>query len=124
MPTANEILQDLKERLLITWDDSNTDQVLIGMLNRGFAYFNEITGVILEFEEDSPELELLFERCRYAWNNALDDFEQNYHSNISRLILQKAVDVYEKSLPPQNVATSELTETSVSISWSDGKWGT
>jgi hypothetical protein len=93
MALSDDLLTELKGRLQITWSESDT--VLGKMLLRGQNYFNEVTGVTLGFSDGSAERELLMERCRYDWNNALDDFETNFQKELSRLIMQKALDDYE-----------------------------
>lgn len=93
MALNDEPLEELKDRLQITWSES--DAVLGKMLGRGQKYFDEITGTTLDYAANSPERELLMERCRYDWNNALDDFEDNFQKELSRLIMRAALDDYE-----------------------------
>lgn len=91
MAIIDDLLIELKDKLQITWEDESTNRNLTKMLKRGMKYFNEF-GKEFKFEEDSTERELLLERCRYIWNNSLDDFETNFHAEISRLILMTAVE--------------------------------
>lgn len=93
MALADDLLDELKGRMQITWSES--DPVLARMIERGQRFFNELTGATLTFEVGSAERELLMERCRYDWNNALDDFENNFRQELSRLIMQTAIDDYE-----------------------------
>jgi hypothetical protein len=88
----DELLLELKDRLQITWEDEATDRELTRLLVRGQSYFNELCGIKCEFKPESPERELLMERCRYSWNNALDDFEHNFLKELSRLIMMSAVE--------------------------------
>lgn len=89
MALSDELLAELKSKLQITWSESDAE--LTKMLVRGQRYFNEICDIEFTFEEGSTERELLIERCRYDWNSALDDFETNYHKEVSRLILDTAL---------------------------------
>lgn len=89
MALSDELLAELKSKLQITWSES--DPELTKMIVRGQKYFNELCDIEFTFEEGSTERELLIERCRYDWNNALDDFETNYHKELSRLILDAAL---------------------------------
>lgn len=95
MSLADELLVELKDRLQVTWEDDGTDRQLSRLIVRGQAYMNEVCGTIFSFADGSPERELMMERCRYDWNNALDEFEDNFKKEMSRLILQVAVDDHE-----------------------------
>jgi len=106
MALTNDLLQELKDRLQVTWSDQSTDRQLTAMLNRGQAYMNELCGTEFTFEEGSPERELLMERCRYDWNNALSDFEDNFQKELSRLILKVALDEYEVEVATNATGTS------------------
>ena len=84
------LLEQLKERLKITWDDE--DILLINMLERAEKSLNALMGVELNYNTPGPAEELLLERCRYDYNNALEYFEQNFAREILRLQLQVAAE--------------------------------
>lgn len=84
------IVKAAKLNLRIDWDDD--DALIEFKVKRSFKYFEEITGADLTFADDSAETELLLERVRYDWNNALDDFEINFKREIFALIMNKAVE--------------------------------
>ena len=84
------LLERLKERLKITWDDE--DILLINMLERAEKSLNALMGVELDYNTPGPAQELLLERCRYDYNNALEYFEQNFAREILRLQLQVAAE--------------------------------
>jgi len=96
MSLADDLLVEIKDRLQVTWEDDGTDRQLSRLITRGQAYMNEMCGTTFAFENGSPERELMMERCRYDWNNALDEFEDNFKKELSRLILQVAVDDHVK----------------------------
>jgi len=83
------LLERLKERLKITWDDE--DILLINILERAEKSLNALMGVELNYNIPGPAQELLLERCRYDYNNALEYFEQNFAREI-RLQLQVAAE--------------------------------
>lgn len=85
-----EILETVKMNLRIDWGDD--DKLIQHKIKRSLKYFETITGATLDFTDDSAELELLLERVRYDWNNALDDFEVNFKREIFALIMTKAVE--------------------------------
>ena len=84
------LLEQLKERLKITWDDEDT--LLINMLERAEKSLNALMGVELNYNIPGPAQELLLERCRYDYDNALEYFEQNFAREILRLQLQVAAE--------------------------------
>ena len=83
------MLQEVKEYLKITWDDE--DNYIQGIFNRGKDYLNNLTGTELNFEVEGQPKALLLDYCRYAYNNALEYYESNFHKEIVRLQLQEAV---------------------------------
>jgi hypothetical protein len=101
----DDLLTEIKGRLTITWNDEGTERDLKIQLNRGQAYLNKLCGTKFSFNEDSPERELLMERCRYIWNNALDDFEKNFSKELSRLILTTAVEGYGSEVVEDGTGT-------------------
>ncbi|MCU5297026.1 head-tail connector protein [Bacillus paranthracis] len=88
--TLNEtLLEDVKSRLRITWNDE--DKQLIKTIERGKAYLQKLCGTSFSFEEEDQVKQLLIERCRYEYNNALEDFEKNFRGELQRLILESAL---------------------------------
>lgn len=90
-----ELLYDIRNYLDITWEDSDTDTKITGIINRGMAYLNKRTGADLDFAEEADARALLFDYCRYAWSNALEDFKVNFLSEIIDLQLNESVKNYE-----------------------------
>lgn len=83
------MLQEVKNYLKITWNDE--DMSLTGIIARGQNYLNNLTGTTLDFEAEGQPKSLLLDYCRYAYNSALEYFEENFASEILRLQLQEAV---------------------------------
>ncbi len=83
------MLEELKSRLRITWEDENTD--LEKMIGKSKAYLNEITGAPLAFDTDVSAQELVLEHCRYVYNNAADEFPVNFADDLLRLRLRTAI---------------------------------
>ncbi len=86
------LLEKVKEYLKTTWDDE--DSYIQGIISRGKDYLNNLTGAELNFEVEGQPKALLLDYCRYAYNNALEYFEENFHKELRRLILQEAVKEY------------------------------
>lgn len=91
----NEVLEELKERLRIL--DNDEDVLLNNILLQGQEELNTLAGVELNFEEKGQARTLLFEYCRYVYNNATEYFEENFASQILRLQLDVAVKEYEET---------------------------
>lgn len=83
------MLQELKSYLKITWNDEDTS--LNRLIDQGKSYLNDLTGVTLEYETEGQPKSLLLDYCRYAYNNALEYFEENFQKEILRLQLKSAV---------------------------------
>lgn len=92
-----QLFIELKNHLQITWDDNATNTRLQTSIKNGKRFFNELCEHEFSFEEGSTERELLMERCRYDWNNALDEFKTNYKSDLSSLIMDIAILQYEEA---------------------------
>lgn len=92
------LLPAVKDYLKITWDDE--DAHLQGIISRGQAYLNDLTGTTLDFETDGQPKALLLDYCRYVYNNASEYFEENYSKEILRLQLQVGIE----ALPVEDVS--------------------
>lgn len=83
------MLKELKERLGITWDDKDSE--LIRSIEAGKEYLEGIAGTTLDFESSSFNKLLLFEYCRYNYNNAIEYFEGNFNSQLVQLQIRSLV---------------------------------
>ncbi|MBO0450758.1 phage head-tail connector protein [Candidatus Enterococcus murrayae] len=86
---SKELLDEVKDKLDITWDDN--DASVKSIIFRACTYLQSKVSQKLQFTQDSEEYSLLLERCRYDWNNALDEFETNYASEILSFIQSYAL---------------------------------
>ncbi|MDI9412790.1 MAG: phage head-tail connector protein [Bacillota bacterium] len=94
-----ELLQEVKNHLRITWDDE--DDEISSIIARGKSRLTGLAGPDLLFKRESLERDLLLNYCRYAYNNALEYFEDSFHREIVRLQLQEAVKDYAEQKRPQ-----------------------
>ncbi len=81
------ILDDVKAYLDITWEDQPTNNKLTGIIERGKAYLNDISGATLNYDVEDKPRALLFDYCRYARSNALEMFPVNFKSELISLRL-------------------------------------
>lgn len=83
------LLEAVKDYLKITWDDE--DVAIQGIIDRGQAYLENLTGTDLDFDTEGQPRALLLDYCRYAYNNALEYFEENFRPQLLRLQLLEGV---------------------------------
>lgn len=81
------LLQALKDKLCITWDDSNIDRKVSDILDRGISAIIFKLGLPdnFSFDINCPETNLLLNYCFYEYNDAIDEFDYNYRSDILQL---------------------------------------
>lgn len=84
------MLQAVKDYLKITWDDE--DAAIQDIIDQGEAYLNELSGAELDYTQKGLARSLLFDYCRYVYNNASEYFEENFAKEILRLQLMTGVE--------------------------------
>jgi hypothetical protein len=95
------VLQAVKTYLKITWNDE--DSHIQGIIDRGQAYLNDLTGAELDYETDGPPKTLLLEYCRYVYNNASEYFEENFSKELLRLQLQEGIKAMADEVVPDEI---------------------
>jgi len=78
-----ELLNEVKNYLRITWPEEDDD--LSKMIQRAISYFKSITGTDVDFVQDGQNRQLLLDRCRYMRNHVIEEFEENFQSEIINL---------------------------------------
>lgn len=81
------LLQEVKDYLKMQDDDIKLSMII----ERGKRYLSRLTGTSLDFEELDLPKQLLLDYCRYAVNNALEFFGENFAEDILFLSLQEGV---------------------------------
>lgn len=84
-----DLLDDVKEALAITWDEE--DNHIVKLIGSSVYYINDLVGAELDLTVNLTARELVINRIRYEYNNALDQFEDNFEKPLSRLILHVAL---------------------------------
>ncbi|MBJ7955840.1 hypothetical protein [Bacillus cereus] len=85
-----DLLDDVKHALAITWTEE--DNNIIKLIDRSVYYINDLVGAELDLTVNLVARELVINRIRYEYNNALDQFESNFFQPLSRLTFQVALD--------------------------------
>ena len=93
------MLQAVKDYLKVTWNDE--DSHIQGIIDRGQAYLNDLTGAELDFEADGPPKTLLLDYFRYVYNNASEYFEENFAKELLRLQLQEGIKAMAEVVPDE-----------------------
>ena len=83
------LLAEIKHALAITWDEE--DREVERLAKRSLYAINDLVGTEVDIETNLAAREMVIQRVRYDYNNALDEFETNYKRQLSRLILQVAI---------------------------------
>ena len=83
---SDELLNEAKNYLDITWTDEESDRKLRGQIRRGIAYIKAKTGVEASAfcgdDVDDRAQALLFNYLLYDRAGALDQFAKNYQSEL------------------------------------------
>lgn len=81
----DRLLDDVKNFLDITWEmELGERKKLSGIIERGKAYLKGKIGQC-NFEEETPEKDLLLNYCMYARAGQVDEFIKNYKQEIIAL---------------------------------------
>lgn len=92
-----DLLVDVKNHLNITWDDSATDEKIRGLIASATVYLDGKGGTALDYDADGLPRTLMMEFVRYARDEALDVFENNYMTLILAMQNERAVADYAES---------------------------
>lgn len=90
------MLEAVRNYLDITYDDAETDRKLEGIIERGEAYLDNMAGGAQDYTVESLPRALLFDYCRYARNNALELFEENFRAELIALRIGVQTNDYAK----------------------------
>ncbi len=72
------LLADVKAYLNITWDDEATDNRVRGLIASASVYLDGKAGRMMDYTADGAARTLMMDYVRYARDEALDVFENNY----------------------------------------------
>ena len=97
---CEELLADVKNYLNITWDDQATDRKISDLIKNGIAYLDLKRGAPANYAEAGLPRTLLFDYVRYARDEALDVYENNYLSLIVAMRNESLVNSYVESAKP------------------------
>lgn len=93
MSITTEVLNQFKERMRLGDDE---DENLKRILSASNKELKRVCGAY-DINTDEVFKELVFERSRYVYNDALEYFNDNFLSNINSLSIDKALEEIELS---------------------------
>lgn len=75
-------LEDVRNYLDITYEDEDIDRKLTGIMTRAEAHVRELAAAE-ENELTDTESQLVLDCCRYIWNDAFEDFANNFLGTVN-----------------------------------------
>lgn len=91
-----ELIRDIKNYLDITWEDTQGDKKIEGMVRRGMAALSGRIGEC-NFYEETQERALLFDYVMYCRAGEMSAFWANYQPEIISLQISRKVDGYAEN---------------------------
>ncbi|AUB61942.1 hypothetical protein CSW12_02175 [Bacillus cereus] len=85
---SNEILQQFKERMHLGDEEDDNLKRILSTSNKALR---RVCGNY-DLNKDEEFKELVFERSRYVYNDALEYFDKNFLSQMNSLGIDKALD--------------------------------
>lgn len=85
---SNEILQEFKDRMHLGDEEDDNLKRILSTSNKALL---RICGDY-DLNKDEEFKELVFERSRYVYNDALEYFDKNFLSQINSLGIDKALE--------------------------------
>lgn len=95
MGVQDTLLAAARNYLDITWEDTAGDTKLSGILLRGMTFINNKAGAAQDYWGETAAKALLLDYVRYAMANALQDFPNDFTSELLSLRIMSEVAIYE-----------------------------
>lgn len=77
-------IAELKNYLSITWDDEKTDLKLSHIIDNAKNILANYAGTSVDFSKGHIK-QLLYDCCRYIWNDSYEDFKINFFGELLAL---------------------------------------
>lgn len=90
------LLEELKTKLLINFEDEELDKKIENSLLSAEAHIDSLVGTNVDYIDDIFARSLLLDCARYYYNNVSEFFEDNFHNEILRLQLLQASGAYDE----------------------------
>lgn len=93
-----ELVAQVRRKLNITWNDDDTDARVNDIIASAIPILRHKLGITDEefnFAAAGQENALLLSYCLYEWNNAVNEFDNNYANEIMQIRAKYEVQQYE-----------------------------
>lgn len=88
---------EVKNYLNITWKDEKTNEKISGIIERAGTIISDYAGIELApYNLKGNDKQLFLDLCRYIYNNAYEDFVQNFMREITAMRHKYAVMQYKE----------------------------
>ena len=89
----------VKNYLNRTYEDVDVDRKVSGIMLRGVSYIRRYVGIdkFPEKELTAEEEQLVLDYCRYVDNNAFEDFENNFLSELQTARDNRHIEAYREA---------------------------
>ncbi|MEG2383656.1 MAG: hypothetical protein RSB39_08720 [Oscillospiraceae bacterium] len=94
MSLSAALLSSAKNYLDMTWTDAAGDEKLSGILSRGMKYLDGVAGAKLDYDTETNARALLLDYARYVRANALQDFVNDFLTELNGLHIDSEVKAY------------------------------
>lgn len=91
-----KILNELKARLSITWDDDTIDTNLNNIIEDAIITMNHKLGAEVDYSVPGMEHSLFLKYCMYDYNNCSSEFDKTYLSEIYQCRARQEVKKYRE----------------------------
>lgn len=92
-----KLLDSLKSKLNITWDDEDTNNKILDMIEDAKSILDYKLGADIDYSKHGMEHRLFLNYCLYEWNDCVNEFDTNYLNEIYQLRAKYEVMNYEKT---------------------------
>lgn len=85
MEKMDALLLKVKEKLKVTWQDESTDRRIAEMIEDAQVTLNHKLGAEIDYSDPGMERNLFLNYCLYAWNDCVNEFDNNYINEIYQI---------------------------------------
>lgn len=92
------LMQALKDKLHITWDEEETNRKLIQIIESAKVTLDYKLGANIDYYSLGQEQNLFLNYCMYLYNNCANEFDDNYINEIYQIRQMYEVKNHEQQL--------------------------
>lgn len=79
------LVEKLKERLNITWEDIFTENKLLDIVEDAKLALDHKLGAEIDYSKPGVERTLFMSYCMYVWSDCVNEFDKNYLNEIYQI---------------------------------------